>query len=80
MIHWCVDSQIVDDVLVVPLLSWHHATWDDEPDVVSHVIPPVSQVRLSWFFLGDLPGGIGLCAVSVAGAAECRRRVGCALL
>jgi len=29
---------------IVPLLSWHHASWDPEPDLRGFAIPPVEQV------------------------------------
>lgn len=33
-------------MLVVPLLSWHHASWDTEPDIPDLPLPPVSLAAM----------------------------------
>ena len=40
----CTDSAGNGGVYLVPLLSWHHASWDTEPNIVVPPIPPLEHV------------------------------------
>lgn len=39
-------KEIHDNIVVVPLLSWHHQSFDKEPDVTHINLPTVAQVNV----------------------------------
>lgn len=36
--------KLFGSVLVVPLLSWYHESWDTEPEITSLIIPPIHEI------------------------------------
>lgn len=47
----------VGKVLIVPLLSWYHASFDKEPEILDETLPPVEKM-MSDFMLCKWPTGL----------------------
>eukprot|EP00668_Euglena_longa_P004897 GGOE01005738.1.p1 GENE.GGOE01005738.1~~GGOE01005738.1.p1 ORF type:complete len:292 (+),score=69.52 GGOE01005738.1:120-995(+) len=45
----CIEAPGDEAMWIVPMLSWHHSSWDTEPDVVDYDVPgPEKMLRDFW--------------------------------
>lgn len=53
-------TQVIDGIWIVPILSWHHSSWDRAPDIVEVELPAVDQICSDYVrcrFPADMPCG-----------------------